>query len=103
MEVIFKEFFSVPNSSYGFIVVKIRAKYGHSFGKIRGVIRAKIWAIFKFFYCDLVHVQSVIDLFAKQLNNPLNLHKIIKYGQNHKYGRYTGNFPQMPAYTGMPV
>ena len=74
MEVIFKEFFSVPNSSYGFIVVKIRAKYGHSFGKITGVIRAKIWAKFKFFYCDLVHVQSVIDLFAKQLNNALKLH-----------------------------
>ena len=48
MEVIFKEFFSVPNSSYGFIVVKIRAKYGHSFGKITGVMRAKIWAKFKF-------------------------------------------------------
>ena len=77
MEVIFKEFFSVPNSSYGFIVVKIRAKYGHSFGKITGVIRAKIRAKFKFlcvFYCDLVQVQSVIDLFAKQLNNALKLH-----------------------------
>ena len=24
-------------------------------------------------FCDLVHIQSVIDLFAKQLNNTLNL------------------------------
>ena len=47
---------SVPNSSNGLMFVKRRAKR-----------RAK----FKFFvilssFCDLVHVQSVVDLLAKQ-------------------------------------
>ena len=41
---------------------KIRALYGENADKI------------------LVHVQSVIDLFAKQLNNALNLHYV--YHQN---------------------
>ena len=41
---------------------KIRALYGENTDKI------------------LVHVQSVIDLFAKQLNNALNLHYV--YHQN---------------------
>ena len=41
-------FYSVPNSSYELIFVKIRAKYGQFFGKNRSVIRAKIRAKFKF-------------------------------------------------------
>ena len=69
----------MPNSSYGLIFVKILAKYGHFFRKNTGIIRAKIRAEFNFFlilssFCDVVHVQSVIDLFAKQLNYALNLH-----------------------------
>ena len=40
--------FSVPNSSYGLICVKIRAKYGNFLGKNTGVIRAKIRAKLKF-------------------------------------------------------
>ena len=73
----------MPNFSYGLIFVKIQAKYGHFFGKNTGIIRAlyvqaKIRA--KFIFCDLssvcdfLNVQSIIDLFAKQLNNALNLH-----------------------------
>ena len=55
-------------------------------------------------FCDLVHVQSVIDLFAKQLNNALNLHFITKIrAKSQKYERYTGDFPQMPVNTGVPV
>ena len=54
--------------------------------------------------CDLVHVQSVIDLFVKQLNNALNLHKITKTRvKSQKYERYTSDFAQMLVYTGMPV
>ena len=37
-----------------------------------------------FVFFDLVHVQSGIDLFDKELNNALNLHKVTKNGQNHK-------------------
>ena len=53
---------------------------------------------------DLVHVQSIIDLLAKKFNNALNLHKITKIrAKSQKYGRYAGDFPQMPVYTGMPA
>ena len=45
-----------------FYLQKIRALYGENTDKI------------------LVHVQSIIDLFAKQLNNALNLHYV--YHQN---------------------
>ena len=65
----------MPNSSYGLIFVKIQAKYGHFFGKNTGVIRAKIKSFCDVvFFCDSMHVQSIIDLFAKQLNSALNLH-----------------------------
>ena len=47
---------------YVIFFAKIRALYGENTDKI------------------LVHVQSVIDLFAKQLNNALNLHYV--YHQN---------------------
>ena len=60
------------------MLVKIQAKDGRFFAKTTGVIRAKIQAKFKFVIsasvCDLVHVQSVVDLFSKQLNNALNVH-----------------------------
>ena len=77
-----------------------------------GTFLAKIWLLYGRKYrqnsyifnlssfCDLVHVQSINDLFAKQLNNVLNLPKITKIRaklQNH--GRYTGDVPQMPIYT----
>ena len=39
-----------------------------------------IWSCF----CDLVHVQSVIELLGKQVNNALNMHWITKRRQNHK-------------------
>ena len=55
-------------------------------------------------FCDLVHVQRVIELFVKQLNNALNLHKITKIRvKSQKYGRNTGDFAKMPVYMGMPV
>ena len=40
----------------------------------------------------------------EQLNNALNVHLITeRRAKSQKYGRYTGNFPQMPVYTGVPV
>ena len=55
-------------------------------------------------FCDFVHVQSVKDLFAKQLNNAL------KPALNHqntgkitKIQALTGDVPQMPIYTGAPA
>ena len=53
--------------------VKIRAKDGLFLQKIRALYGENTDKI-------LVHVQSVIDLFAKQLNNALNLHYV--YHQN---------------------
>ena len=47
------------------------SNYGHFFGKNTGVLQAKIQAkkfVILSSFCDLVHVQSVIDLLAKQLN-----------------------------------
>ena len=44
---------SVPNSSYGLIFVKIRAKYGRIFSKNTSEIRAKIRAKNEFFYFDV--------------------------------------------------
>ena len=52
---------------------------GAHFCKNMGKIRAVFWRKFGQIYRqnsglrDLVHIQSVIDLFAKQLNNALNL------------------------------
>ena len=63
----------MPNSSDGLIFVKIRANDGLFFAKIRALYGENTDKI-------LVHVQSVIDLFAKQLNNALNLHYV--YHQN---------------------
>ena len=56
---------SVLNSSDGLIFVKIRAKYGRFFSK--NTCKIKVFVIVVF--CYLVHVQSVIDLFSKQLND----------------------------------
>ena len=47
-------------------------------------------------FCDFVHVQSVTDLFAKQLN--VNVHK--KRGKITKKGRQAGDFPQRPILDG---
>jgi len=95
----------VTNSSYGLIFVKIRAKYGRIFSKNTGENTGKIHVVVILSsFCDLVHVQSVIDLFANQLNNAFNLHKITKIRvKSQKYGRNTGDFAKMPVYTGMPV
>ena len=41
-------------------------------------------------FCDFVHVQSVTDLFVKQLNNVLNVHK--KRGKITKKGALGGRF-----------
>ena len=46
-------------------------KYGHFFGEYTGKFQG---FVILSFLCDLD--QSVIDLFAKQLNNTLNLHLI---------------------------
>ena len=69
---------SVPNSSSGFIFVKIQAESGRIFsenlGKIRAKIRAKLnFVILSSFY-DLGHVQTGILRFGEQLHNALNVH-----------------------------
>ena len=47
-------------------------------------------------------IESVTDLFTKI--NALNLHKITKKaGKITKYGRYTGDFPQIPPYDSFSV
>ena len=39
-------------------------------------------------FCDLVHAQIIVDLFAKQLNNALNVPKITnRRAKSQKYGR----------------
>ena len=55
-------------------------------------------------FCDLVHVQSVKDLFAKQLYNALKpalIHQ--NTGKITKIQALTGDVPQMPIYTGAPA
>ena len=83
----------MPNSSNRLIFVKLRAKYGNFFGENTGKIQ--VFVILPSF-CDLVHVQSVKDLFAKQLNNALkpalnhqNMGKITKI--RALYGRFLTN------------
>ena len=56
------ETYSVPNSSYGLIFVKIWAKYGHFFGKNTG--KTHFFVILSSF-CDLVHIQKVVNWFVK--------------------------------------
>ena len=86
----------MTNSSYGLIFVKIWAKYGRIFSKITSEIRAKIRAKFKFLRCCLL--QSVIDLFVKQLNYTFNLHKITKIRvKSLKYGRFCQKCPYIRA------
>ena len=68
---------------YLWLLAKIRALYGENTDKI------------------LVHVQSVIDLFAKQLNNALNLHYV--YHQNTGVIRFSTNarkYRRAPIYSG---
>ena len=37
-------------------------------------------------FCDLVHAQIIVDLFAKQLNNALNVPKITnRWAKSQKY------------------
>ena len=82
----------MPNSSDGLIFVKIRAKDGLFLQKIRALYGENTDKI-------LVHVQSVIDLFAKQLNNVLNLH----YVYHPLYGRFSTNarkYRRAPIYSG---
>ena len=44
-----------------------------------------------------MHIQSVVDLFAKKLYNALNVPKITnRRAKSHKYGRYTADFSQNP-------
>ena len=58
---------SVPNSKYGLIFVKVRAKHGRFLAKMRALYGQNSS------FCDFLHVQSVIELFSKQLNGTLNV------------------------------
>ena len=43
-------------------------------------------------FCDLVHAQIIVDLFAKQLNNALNVPKITnRWAKSQKYGQFSTN------------
>ena len=67
--------YSVPNSSDGLIFVKD----GHFFDKNTGAKMGKTQVlVILSSFCDLVHAESVVDLFAKQLNNAR------ERAQNHK-------------------
>ena len=68
----------VFQSSDTLIFVKRRAKDGLFWTKLRTL--------------------NVVDLFAKQLNNALNVPKITnRQAKSQKYGRWTGDFPQTPV------
>ena len=78
---------------YAFLA-KIRALCGRNTGNIQVVV----------ILSSTLNLLSVIGLFTKQFNNALNLHKITKIRvKSQKHGRYTGDFPQRPLYTGMPI
>ena len=100
---------SVPNSSYGLIFVK---NMGTFWAKIRRYTaentgKIQVFVILSSF-CDLVHIQRVIDLFAKQINNALkpalnhqNTGKITKI--QALYGRFPTNariYRRARIYTG---
>ena len=57
-------------------------------------------------YCTVYAIHRACMWFncSKQHSNALNVHKNTKIrAKSRKYGRYTGDFPQMPVYTGIPV
>ena len=70
---------SVPNSSDRLIFVKRRALFGQKYGRSTGAKMGKtqVFVILSS-CCDLLHAESVVDLFAKKLNNA---HEC---AQNHK-------------------
>ena len=78
---------------------KIRVLFWQEYSCYTGKIKLMLSS-----FCDLVHVQSVIDLFAKQLNNALNLHFITKIrAKSQKYGRFSTNariYGRARIYTG---
>ena len=91
----------MPNSSYGLIFVKntgeIRALFWQKYRRYTGENTGKIQVfVILSSFGDLVHVQRVIDLFAKQINNALkpalnhqNTGKITKI--QALYGRFPTN------------
>ena len=89
---------SVPNSSDKLIFVKRRALFGQKYERTDG--QNSSFVILSSF-CGLVHAQSIVDLFAKLLNNAQNVPIITeRRAKSQKYGRQTGDFPQMPVQTG---
>ena len=59
-----------------------RVRISGHLGKIARIMPGFLWFCPDF--CDLVHIQSIIDLCAKRQNNALNVPEIIKRRQNHK-------------------
>ena len=56
------------------------------------------------FVCSSCNVTQTIHWHSEHIFAGQGGHHKWKYGQNHKkYRRSTGNFPQMPVYTGIPV
>ena len=66
-----------------------RAFYWQTYGVRRA--KQRVFVILSSF-CDLMHIQSVVDLFAKQLYNALNVPKITnRWTNSQKYGRFSTN------------
>jgi len=68
---------------YGLIFVKVRAKHERFLAKMRALYGQNSS------FCDFLHVQSVIELFSKQLNRALNVrlnHKKRAKSQQQKMG-----------------
>ena len=76
---------SVPNSSDKLIFVKRRALFGQKYERTDG--QNSSFVILSSF-CGLVHAQSIVDLFAKLLNNAQNVPIITeRRAKSQKYGR----------------
>ena len=72
----------MKSPSYCLILVQCDARISWHLEKIAWITSGFLW--FCQAFCDLVHIQSVIELFAKRQNHALNVPLITKRRQNHK-------------------
>ena len=76
---------SGPNSSDRLIFVKRRALFGQKYERTD---RQNSSFVILSSFCGLVHAQSIVDLFAKLLNNAQNVPIITeRRAKSQKYGR----------------
>ena len=96
---------NVPNSSYKLILVKMRAEYGRFFGGTAAVVWARIRANSSCcVFFDFVIWCMFRALLTLLRSSSLCLLRIDKMqAESRMCGRCTGDFSQMPVYTGVPV